>query len=167
MNVNGGPRDATVWFSRLADHDLFCEERERADPSAALQRPFHGDGSATEFAPDASNVDLGRTTSLARPQAFEPPGGIEDLAGGPVEAPRGHRAALTGVDESQIQTLPLREQSLLRFMLARDELRRALTERPGVELRATGDTEGGFLSPLARLVLQRRIYYRCSTVRFK
>ena len=119
-------------------------------------RPLHSKDrfTATEAprnftVPDASNVDLGRATSLARPHAGDPARGVEGLGIGRLDAPKAERPPSSTSAKTRIQSLPLREQSLMRFMLAQDELRRALTEGPGVELRATGDISAAscFLPP--------------------
>ncbi len=113
---------------------------------------FRGSLKAAAFAAptllrDASRVDLWGVTNPARQRADDPVGGAQGFGFGRLDDPNADRAGRIEISDSRMQSLLLRERSLAKFMLAQDELRRALTEEPGVELRATGDEFGGFLFP--------------------
>ena len=127
---------------------------DRGDTTTSLQESGSAASPAAWSSALNAVVDAGvpsRPTNLLRVSSAEAalgPGGLgkmrlDDLADQRENLPRISkpikRVPFIGIDQAQIKSLPLREQSLLAFMLAQDALRFALTQGPVVELRAKDD----------------------------
>ncbi len=116
------------------------------------------DGSASRStSPFPANLGSGALTtgpepariSSGRRDSHRPPGANLADHRAPVRwsAEPSERLPFSGIDDVRSESLPLREQSLLKFILGQEPLRFALSEGPTVELRATGYALGGFLLP--------------------